>query len=279
MGVLHEAGLLRHLPDVPSSGGTKWTAERVLSIRHWTPTLLSIRLTRYRGFRFTPGHYARLGLGLGAEEEKGGEVVWRPFSVVSAAYDEHLEFLAVLIPGGAFSARLATLKVGDTVFVEKASYGFLTLDQLAPGRELWLLASGSGLGPFLSILREPQVWQSFERLVVVHSVRQEAELAYREDLLALPNEALFADARARLRHIPIITREPGTAALSARMPQLLADGRLEDEAGAPLTREESRVMVCGNPEMARDLRSQLSARGLHTSRRNVPGQMAFENYW
>lgn len=274
MGAIHETGLRLNLPELPPRGGAKWTAERVLSVRRWAPTLLSIRLTRYKGFRFTPGHYARLGLG-----EEGGETVWRPFSLVSAAYDEHLEFLAVLVPGGAFSARLETLKVGDSVLVEKASYGFLTLDQLAPGRELWLLASGSGLGPFVSILREPQVWQDFERLIVVHSVRREAELAYREEILAMPNEELFAGARAKLRHVPVVTREPGTAALSARIPQLLADGRLEEAAGVPLTLEDARVMVCGNPEMARELRGLLSARGLQTGRRNVPGQMAFENYW
>ncbi len=273
MGAIHEVGLRLGLPELPPRGSAKWTAERVLSIRRWTPTLLSIRLTRYKGFRFTPGHYARLGL-----EGEGG-AVWRPFSVVSAAYDEHLEFLAVLVPGGAFSGRLEKLAVGDTILVEKASYGFLTLDPLAPGRDLWLLASGSGLGPFVSVLREPQVWQDFERLIVVHSVRREAELAYRDDILALPNEELFAGARAKLRHIPVVTREPGTVALAARIPQLLADGRLEAAAGVPLTREDARVMVCGNPEMARELRSQLSARGLQTARRGVAGQMAFENYW
>lgn len=273
MGVVSETGLRRQLPPAPPPRGEKWTAERVLSIRRWTPTLLSIRLTRFKGFRFTPGHYARLGL-----EGEGG-AVWRPFSVVSAAYDEHLEFLAVLVPGGAFSERLATLEVGDSVLVEKASYGFLTLDQLAPGRDLWLLASGSGIGPFISILREPQVWQDFERLIVVHSVRHETELAYRDEILALPREELFAGARAKLHHVPVVTREPGTAALAARIPQLLADGRLEAHVGVPVDHEDSRVMVCGNPEMTRELRDQLAALGLQTSRRNAPGQMAFENYW
>lgn len=273
MGMSFEAGLRRPGEGLPPPGGARWTVQRVLSIRHWSPTLLSIRLTRDQGFRFTPGHYARLGL-----EGEGGPV-WRPFSVVSAAYDEYLEFLAVRVPGGAFSARLDTLAVGGTVLVEKASYGFLTLDQLAPGRDLWLLASGSGIGPFLSILRESQVWQDFERLVVVHSVRRETELAYRDEILALPREELFAGARAKLHHVPVVTREPGTGALSARIPRILADGRLEAHAGAAVDREDSRVMVCGNPEMARELRGQLAALGFQTSRRNVPGQMAFENYW
>lgn len=264
----------RPLPDLPPRDGAKWTTERVLSIRRWTPTLLSIRLTRHKGFRFTPGHYARLGLG-----GEDGEAVWRPFSVVSAAYDEHLEFLAVLVPEGAFSRHLATLAEGDAILVEKASYGFLTLGQLAPGRNLWMLASGSGIGPFVSILREPQVWQDFDRLIVVHSVRRETELAYRDEILALPNDALFAGARARLHHVPVVTREPGTGALSSRIPRLFADGRLEAHVGVPIDRADARVMVCGNPEMARELRGQLAALGFQTNRRNVPGQMAFENYW
>ncbi len=209
----------------------------------------------------------------------GGEIVWRPFSVVSASYDEHLEFIAVLVPGGAFSERLAMLRPGDEMLVEKASMGYLTLDQLAPGRDLWLLASGSGLGPFLSILREPQVWQDFECLIVAHSVRRADELAYREDILALPSGELFEGARAKLAYLPVVTREPGATALSARLQQLLADGRLEAAAGAALTREDARVMICGNPQMAQELRQALAARGLKTTRRGVLGQMALENYW
>ena len=141
MNVIAEPGTetLRHDP------AEKWTTERVLSIHHWTPTLLSFRTTRYRDFRFTPGHYARLGLGVGED------VVWRVFSLVSATYDDYLEFLAVLVPGGTFSERLGKLRVGDEIKIEKACYGFLTVDQLAPGRDLWLLSSGTGLGPFLSI--------------------------------------------------------------------------------------------------------------------------------
>lgn len=264
----------RPLPDLPPRDGAKWTTERVLSIRRWTPTLLSIRLTRHKGFRFTPGHYARLGLG-----GEDGEAVWRPFSVVSAAYDEHLEFLAVLVPEGAFSRHLATLAEGDAILVEKASYGFLTLGQLAPGRNLWMLASGSGIGPFVSILREPQVWQDFERLVVAHSVRRADELAYREDILALSLDELFEGARAKLAYLPVVTREPGATALSARLQQLLADGSLEAAARVALTREDARVMICGNPQMAQELREALAARGLRTTRRGVLGQMALENYW
>ncbi len=271
MGSISEPGLQIFREPV---GGEKWTTERVLSVRYWTPTVLSFRTTRYRAFRFTPGHYARLGL---AAAE--GSLVWRPYSLVSAAYDDYLEFLAVLVPGGAFSETLGKLQAGDAISVEKPSYGFLTVDQLAPGRDLWLLASGTGLGPFVSILRDPAVWQGFERLIVVHSVRQAAELAYRQELGVLAGDALLADGGAELVYLPVVTREQGATALAARIPQLLSDGSLEAAAGRNISVEASRVMVCGNPEMARELRQLLAARGFATNRRGVPGQMAFENYW
>lgn len=264
-----------------------WTEERVLAIRHWTPTLLSFRTTRYRAFRFTPGHYARLGLGGeaagqppasaadGSETAAGDGVVWRPYSMVSAATDEHLEFISVLVPGGAFSQRLAELRVGDPIRVDKAAFGFLTVDQLAPGRDLWMLASGTGLGPFVAILRDPAVWGRFERLILAHGVRRAGELAYRDEI-----EALAANAGgAQLVYLPIVTREAGATPLSGRIPQLLAAGALEAAAGATLSIEHSRLMVCGNPEMARELRQQLGALGFSTTRRGVPGQMAFEKYW
>ncbi|MDP2132012.1 MAG: ferredoxin--NADP reductase [Sulfuritalea sp.] len=252
----------------------KSTTERVLSIRRWTPTLLSFRTTRYRGFRFTPGHYTRLGLGTAAADR-----VWRPYSLASAAYDDFLEFIAVLVPGGSFSARLQQLRVGDTLEVDKASYGFLTTLQLAPGRDLWLLASGTGLGPFLAILKDPPAWQNYQRLIVAHSVRHSSELAWRDEIAAMPKGELFAEATATLTYLPVVTREPGATPLTERLPLLLANGGLEAAAATPLDVATSRVLVCGNPDMTRELRQSLAARGFATSRRGVPGQMAFEKYW
>lgn len=133
----------------PAASG-RWTTEQVLSIRRWTPTLISFRTTRPPGFRFTPGHYARLGLDTGE-----GGIVWRPYSMVSGELEDHLEFILVLVPGGEFTTRMSAVRPGDPVLVEKASFGFLTLGQLAPGKLLWLLASGTGIGPFVSILRSP----------------------------------------------------------------------------------------------------------------------------
>ena len=252
----------------------KWTTERVLSVRYWTPTLLSFCTTRPRSFRFTPGHYARLGLAA-----NDGNEVWRPYSVVSADYDEYLEFLAILVPDGAFSGALVKLKVDDEIKVEKASFGFLTVDQLAPGRDLWLLASGTGLGPMLSILKDPAVWQNFEYLIVAHSVRKSAELAYREEIGALRQNPLFAEGHAQLVYIPVVTREPDATSLSSRLPELITNGMLEKTAGRTLNVTDSRLMICGNPSLLSESRQLLGARGFNTNRRGVLGQMAFEKYW
>lgn len=262
----------RQAPPVPAAA--RFTIETVLALRHWTPSLLSFRTSRAPGFRFTPGHYARLSL-----DDASDGVVWRPFSVVSSAHDPHLEFFAVLVPGGDFSGPLSRTREGDSIRVEKASYGFMTIDRFTPGKDLWLLASGTGLGPFLSILRDPTTWQTYENLVLVHSVRHGGELAYRDEIAAIPNAELLAASSAQLKYVPVVTREPWPGALAARIPHLIEDGRLEQAAGVKLDPQRSRIMVCGNPEVARELRGQLTVRGFRINRRAEPGQLAFENYW
>ena len=254
--------------------GPRYTTETILTIRRWTKSLLSVRTSRAQAFRFTPGHYARLGL-----DDATADVVWRPFSVASAAHDEHLEFFAVLVPGGKFSDLLAGTRPGDTIRVEKASYGFLTIDRFAPGKDLWLLASGTGLGPFLSILHDPATWKAYDTVIVVHSVRYACELAYREEIPVIPRGELLAAAPERLRYVPVVTRELSLGALPARIPRLIEDGRLESAARVELDPQRSRVMVCGNPEMSRELRRQLTERGFRTNRRAAPAHLAFENYW
>ena len=249
------------------------TSETVLAVHHWTPGLLSFRTSRAADFRFTPGHYARLGLCTATDA-----LVWRPFSVVSALHEPHLEFVATLVPGGGFSSLLSNVRVGDPVRVGSASYGFMTIDGLAPGQDLWLLASGTGLGPFVSILRDPATWRAYENVVLAHSVRRAAELAYRDEIAAIPHEE-GAVSRMQLRYLPVVTRQTVPGALAARIPQLIEDGRLEQAAGLKVDLQRSRIMVCGNPSMAGALRAQLTARGFRTSRRGAHGQLAFENYW
>ncbi len=259
----------RAAPDEVSTA----TRQTVTALRFWTPALVSIRVTRDDAFAFTPGHYARLGLA-----DASGQLVFRPLSIASAPADRELEFVCTLIPGGEFSTLLAALRAGDPVEVDGRSYGFLTVDSLAPGADLWLLASGTGLAPFLSMLRDHAVWRAFDRLVVVHSVRLAAELACADELRQLA-QAAAPPLRALLRYVPVVTREPGATALADRIPALIADGRLAAAAGATLDPARSRVMVCGNPAMTRELRALLGDRGFRTSRRAAPGQAAFEKYW
>jgi ferredoxin--NADP+ reductase len=261
---------LRDRPP-PAAGAARWTSQQVTAIHPWTSTLLSLRVTRPAGFRFAPGHYARLGLGSGAED-----TVWRPYSMVSPPDAPWLEFLLVLVPRGEFSGRASALRPGDPVLVEQASLGFLTLDQLAPGESLWLLATGTGIGPFVSIASGPLAWQRFRRVVVVHGVRRAPELAYRDEIAAA---ARAAGASERLRYLPVVTREPGATALHDRIPELIEDGRLQQAADTPLEVASARVMACGNPRMTASVRALLHERGFAPSRRGAPGQMAFENYW
>ncbi len=248
-------------------GPVRYSTERVVEVWHWTPQLLSFRLTRPGEYRFTPGHYARLGL------EADGDTVWRPLSMVSSTAQPFLEFVVVLVPGGAFSSRLTGIGEGSEMLLDQGCYGFLTLDQLAPGEELWLFASGTGIGPFISILRQGDLWGAFRRVTLIHSVRQAEELVYADYLRGLGKE------RTGFRYIPIVTRPPFGGQYSVRIPQLLADGRLEEDVGTRLDPAGARVLVCGNPEMSKELRALLSARGFQTGRRGLRGQMAFEKYW
>ena len=264
-GSATELRIARAKPSATSRQTITW-------LRHWTPTLLSLRVTRDPAFDFAPGRYARVSI-----PDPSGPRIARPLSIASAPADPQLEFFCTLIAGGEFSGRLAACRVGDAVDVDTASYGFLTVDSLAPGTDLWLLATGTGLAPYLSMLRDPRTWSAFERLIVVHSVRYAAELAYADELRRFAQDA--AGTLARLRYLPVVTREAGASPLSERIPALLADDRLPRAAGVALDPAHSRVMVCGNPDMTRELRALLGARGFRTTRRGAAGQAAFEKYW
>ena len=252
----------------------RFTEQTLVSLRYWTPNLVSFRTSRDANFSFTSGHYARLGL-----KNAKDDVVWRPFSVVSSQTDEYLEFIATLVPGGEFSELLANRLKDDTIFVDKNSYGFMTIDGFAPGNDLWLLASGTGLGPFISILRDSATWKAYQNVVLVHSVRNKAELAYREEINTLIQAHTPDKQPARLRYIPVVTREAVPNISSKRIPQLIEEGQLELAAGLSLDSAFSRIMVCGNPQMLSELRAIFTARDFHTNRRAAPGQIAFENYW
>jgi ferredoxin--NADP+ reductase len=257
--------------SLPAAPPPKFSTQRVTAIERRTPTLVNFSTTRDPDFRFTPGHYARLGLGTDDVQ------VWRPYSIASAAGADRLDFQFTLVPGGAFSELFAQLAVGDAIRVDVRSFGFLTIDQLAPGGTLWLLSTGTGLAPFVSILMHDQTWQHHARVVLVHSVRRAAELM--SDVVEAALAARTPEERARFAYIPVVTRENAPGALAARLGELLRSGALEQAGGAALDAQRSRAMLCGNPEMIKEMRALLKERGMQAGRRGVPGQIAAEGYW
>jgi ferredoxin--NADP+ reductase len=256
------------------SKAEKYTVETITEIHAWTPHLFSFKLTRFVGYRFVPGQFARLGL-----RKEDGSIVWRAYSIVSASYDEHLEFFSIVVPGGEFTSRLSKLRVGDEVLVEKINYGFLTTARFERGRDLWMLATGTGVAPFISILHELDTWETYDRIVLVYSVRHSSELAYEEKVASFTVHEYFGEFADRLTFVPVVTRERVPGALSERIPVLLENGELEQRAGLQLDHERSRIMICGNPEMVDDTRKWFIENGYTISRRAKPGHLALENLW
>ncbi|HEX5841225.1 MAG TPA: ferredoxin--NADP reductase [Pseudomonas sp.] len=252
----------------------KFTRQSLTAVQVWSPKLFSLRCSRDPGFRFRAGQFARLGVA-----KADGSVVWRAYSMVSAPHDEFLEFFSIVVPGGEFTSELSRLQVGDSLLVDRQAFGFLTLERFTGGRDLWLLASGTGLAPFLSILQDFEAWQRFERIVLVYSARTASELAYQPLIQGLGQLAHLAEFADKLVYLPLVTREQAPGCLHGRITSLLANGELERAAGLSLSPEHSRLMLCGNPQMIEDTRALLKQRGLQLSLSRRPGQVAVENYW
>jgi len=249
----------------------KFSVEKVLSVHRWTPTLFSFTMTRPAHFKFTAGQFARIGL------KVGEELVVRAYSVVSSPFDETLEFFSIVVPDGAFTSNLQYLKVGDELYLEKIPYGYLTLaryQQPLP-HDLWLLATGTGLAPFLSMLQDFDTWSKYQKINLVYSVRTAAELAYVDRIQEIAET--FGEGHNGFKFIPIITRDP-SAPLHDRLPILIENSELEKSAGIELNPSTSHVMLCGNPQMVDDTKEALKRRGLTMNRRGE-GNIAVENYW
>ena len=259
--------------------GEKASREKITSVRRWTDSLFTFRSTRPEGFRFAPGQYARLGL------PDGDGMIWRAYSLTSDPAQEELEYYGILVPGGAFTTRLKDIEPGAPIWIEKQSFGFMTPDRFSDGDALWMLSTGTGVGPYLSILRDAAAWDQFRDLVLVHCVRHASELTYGEELhqlQAAPPSA--ARHPGRLQLIQCTTRENDEAAigggrLHGRITTLIENGELERKAGLPLDPETARVMLCGNPAMIEQTRHILHKRGMRPCRRATPGQFVTENYW
>jgi ferredoxin--NADP+ reductase len=245
-----------------------WLDGKVIENRRWTATLFSLRVEAPR-LAFEAGQFVRIAL----ELEKGNAAsrVARPFSFVNPPQDPVFEFYGVVVPEGPLSPRLARLAAGDRLLLASNPAGFLVLSELPDAETLWLLSTGTGMAPFLSLLRTAAPWQRFKKVVLVHAVRRAEELVYQEMMLEFKKQKAF-------RYVSFVSREPHASSLAGRIPAAIADGRLEQAAGAQLS-AQSQVMLCGNPAMLKDAQAALVARGLRKHRRRSPGQITVESFW
>ena len=245
----------------------QWLQGRVVERIGWTENLYSLKVEAAIE-PFHAGQFVKIGLG------SGEDIVGRPYSLVNAPQEPLLEFYFSVVAEGPLSPRLARLNGGDGVLVMSQANGFLVLDEVPPASHLWLISSGTGIGPFLSMLRTAEPWQRFQRVVLVHAVRRAEELSYRHVITAVADEH-----RQKFCYVPFVSREQVDYALAGRIPDALKDQRLEERAGIAIDRAQSHVMLCGNPAMVEDVTSLLKSRGLTKHRRREPGQISTETYW
>lgn len=234
--------------------------ERVLHTHHWNEKLFSFTTTRAAGFRFQNGHFVTLGL------EVENRFLMRAYSVVSANHEDHLEFLSIKVPNGLLTSRLQHLKVGDTVLISRKPTGSLVISDLLPGRRLYLFATGTGLAPFMSIIRDPETYDCFEKVILVHGVRYVSELAYHDFVKQhLPqHEYLGEQVRESLIYYPTVTRE--SFQQQGRITDLISSGKLSTDIGLPpLDPSCDRAMICGSPGMIQDTCAMLDQRGFQMS--------------
>jgi len=250
---------------------SNFNRESVLSVHHWTDTLFSFTATRDPSFRFRNGEFTMIGLKVGERP------LLRAYSVASANYEDKLEFFSIKVPDGPLTSRLQRIREGDIVLVGRKATGTLVQDNLLPGTTLYLLATGTGLAPFASIIKDPETYDRFAKVVLVHGCRQVAELAYGEAVVSdLPNNDFFGEAvREKLVYYPTVTREPFQN--RGRITDLIASGVLFRDVGLPpLDPVADRLMLCGSPPMLADLRALLVERGFSEGNHSVPGHFVIE---
>ncbi|KLR58333.1 MULTISPECIES: ferredoxin--NADP reductase [unclassified Diaphorobacter] len=245
--------------------------ERVLTVHHWTDRLFSFTTTRDPALRFSNGHFTMIGL------KVDGKPLLRAYSIVSANYEEHLEFLSIKVPDGPLTSRLQHIQVGDSIIVGKKPTGTLLIDYLLPAKRLYLMSTGTGLAPFLSVIRDPETYEKFEQVILIHGVRQVAELAYHDYITKeLPQHEFLGELITKqLKYYPTVTREPFRN--QGRMPNLIDSGKLAADLGLPeLNPLDDRVMLCGSPEMLASLKELLEKRDFEEGNTTRPGDFVIE---
>jgi ferredoxin--NADP+ reductase len=245
--------------------------EKVLSVHHWTSTLFSFTCTRDPSFRFKSGQFTMIGL------MNEGKPLVRAYSMVSGFWEEHLEFLSIKVQEGPLTSRLQHIQVGDTVLIGRKPVGTLLPESLKAGRNLYMIGTGTGLAPFMSLIRDPEAYEKFERVVLVHGVREIAELAY-EDLITheLPEHELLGEVvREKLIYYPTVTREAFRN--QGRVTDLMFSGKLPADLGlAPLDRDHDRVMLCGSPGLLADFQAYFKENHWLEGHGGVPGEFVIE---
>ncbi|MFO7747022.1 MAG: ferredoxin--NADP reductase [Orrella sp.] len=245
--------------------------ERVLTVHHWTDSLFSFTTTRDSSLRFSNGHFTMIGLRV------NDKPLLRAYSIASANYEEHLEFLSIKVPDGPLTSRLQHIKPGDSIIVGKKPTGTLLIDYLLPGKRLYLLGTGTGLAPYLSIVRDPETYEKFEEVIVVHGVREVKELAYRTFFTeTLPKDEVLGEiVKPKLRYYPTVTREAFEH--QGRITDLIESGQLFTDLGIPaLDPDIDRAMICGSPAMLRDLKAMFEQRQFKEGNTTRPGDFVIE---
>ncbi|MDX1735131.1 MAG: ferredoxin--NADP reductase [Halioglobus sp.] len=245
--------------------------EEVTEVHHWTDNLFSFKTTRDAGFRFKNGHFTMIGL------EDEGRPLLRAYSMASANYEDELEFFSIKVPDGPLTSKLQRIKVGDEVLVNSKATGTLVQDNLLPGKNLYLIATGTGLAPFLSIIRDPEIYEQYEHVVLTHGCRYVDELAYRELITRhLPQHEYLGDmVRDKLIYYPTVTRE--SFVNNGRLTDLLRIGKLAADVGLdPIDPEHDRFMVCGSPSMLKDICAFLDSRGFREARHGEAAHYVIE---
>ena len=245
--------------------------ETVTDVHHWTDTLFSFRTTRDPGFRFENGHFTMIGL------EQEGRPLLRAYSMASANHEDYLEFFSIKVPEGPLTSQLQKIQTGDKILVSRKPTGSLLLHHLHPGRHLYLLSTGTGLAPFLSLIKDPELYENFDKVILVHGCRYVEELAYRDVITSkLPENEYLGDlVRDKLLYYPTVTRE--SFRNQGRITHLIESGKLFEDLGTPpLNVDNDRFMICGSPEMLKDTCELLESRGFHEYRAGKPGHYVIE---
>lgn len=248
-----------------------WVEGRVAGKRHWTQSLFSLQVAASE-VKFVAGQFGRLALP--APAGRNEPMIGRPYSFVNPPDMQPHEFYFIVVPGGPLSPRLADLVIGDPLWLAPRANGFFSIGEVPQSEVLWCLSTGTGIGPFLSMLRTEEAWTRFQRIVLVHAVRHAEELTYRDVIAGIGHARAGAFA-----YVPMVSREAHADALSGRIPAAIDDGRLEARAGIALSPANSHAMLCGNPAMVDDTQQLLALRGMRRHRRKEPGHVTVETYW